>query len=170
MIVFIRLFWALVRSRFRRKLGVLDEFDLTMRVWPNDLDLNVHMNSGRYISLIDIARVEMIGRTRLLRKMFRRRWRPIAAQTTIRYRRSLLPFQRFTIRSRVVCWDDKWIYFRHVMERRGELCAVAYVRGLFRGPDGNVKPQQILDLAGSPGLQSPPMPDDLAKWVALELA
>jgi acyl-CoA thioesterase FadM len=140
-----------------------------MHVWPNDLDLNFHMNSGRYVSMMDIGRVEILGRTRLLRKVFKRGWRPMVGASTIRYRRSLLPFQRFTVRSRVVCWDDKWLYFRHVIERSGELYAVAYVRGLLRGREGNVTPAQILELAGKPEMPSPPMPEDIAKWISVEI-
>src|SRR6266699_2640959 len=105
MVVLFRFLFAIFKSRFRRPLGVLDDCVIAMRVWPNDLDLNVHMNSGRYLSMMDIGRVEILGRTRLLRKVFGRGWRPIAAAATIRYRRSLLPFQRFTVRTRVVCWD-----------------------------------------------------------------
>src|SRR5438477_12179946 len=112
MIVFIRLMWALGRSRFKRKHDLLDESAVTMRVWPNDLDLNIHMNSGRYLSMMDIGRVEILGATRLLRKVVKRGWRPIAAAATIRYRKSLLPFQRFTVRSRVVGGDDERLYFR----------------------------------------------------------
>src|SRR5436309_4573046 len=140
-----------------------------MRCWPNDLDLNVHMNSGRYVSMMDIGRVEILGRTRLLRKVFGRGWRPIAAAATIRYRRSLLPFQRFTVRTRVICWDEKWLYFRHVIECRGEVAAIAIVRGLLRGKEGNITPAQILAEAGTPDLQSPPMPDEVARWAAVEL-
>jgi acyl-CoA thioesterase FadM len=169
MVVFFRLMWALIRSQFKRKIDILDESAVTMRVWPNDLDLNVHMNSGRYISMMDIGRVEILGRLRLLRKVFGRGWRPMVGGSTIRYRRSLLPFQRFTVRTRIVCWDAKWLYFRHSIDVRGELCAVAYVRGLLRGREGNVTPAQILELAGKPDATSPPMPDDLAQWAAAEL-
>src|SRR5689334_2476912 len=169
MIVLVRLLWALLRSQFKRRLDLLDESAVTMRVWPNDLDLNVHMNSGRYLSMMDICRVELLGRTRLLRKVFGRGWRPLAGAATIRYRRSLLPLQRFTVRTKIVCWDEKWLYYRQVIERRGELCAVGYVRMLLRGPEGNVTPAQILEVAGKSGMQSPPMPEDLARWLAVEL-
>ena len=138
-----RLVWALIRSRLKPRLGLLDESAVAMRVWPNDLDLNVHMNSGRYVSMMDIGRVELLGRTRMLRKVFGRGWRPMVGNSTIRYRRSLLPFQRFVVRTRVLCWDEKWLYFRHVIESRGELFAIAYVRGLLRGPEGNVAPKEI---------------------------
>ena len=169
MVVFFRLFWAIIRARFKPKIDVLDESAVTMRVWPNDLDLNVHMNSGRYVSMMDIGRVEILARMRLLRKAFALGWRPIAGATTIRYRRSLLPFERFTVRTRILCWDEKWFYFRHVIERRGEVAAVAYVRGLIRGREGNVAPAQLLALAGKADLPSPPVPDDLARWLAVEV-
>ena len=168
-VVLLRLVWALIRSRFKPRINVLDEAAVTMRVWPNDLDLNVHVNSGRYVSMMDIGRVEILGRMRLLRKVFGRGWRPMVGATTIRYRRSLLPFQRFTVRTRILCWDAKWLYFRHVIDCRGEVAAVAYVRGLFRGKEGNVTPAQILALAGKPDLQSPPMPEDIVRWLAVDV-
>src|SRR5687768_14645258 len=99
MVVLFRLIWALIRSRFKPPIGPLDEASFAMRVWPNDLDLNVHMNSGRYVSMMDIGRVEILGRMRVLWKVFGRGWRPMVGASTIRYRRSLLPFQRFIVRT-----------------------------------------------------------------------
>jgi len=55
--------------------------------------------------------------------------------------------------------------FRHAIDSRGELCAVGYVRGLLRGKEGNVPPVRILELAGKGDLPSPPMPEDVAKWI-----
>jgi acyl-CoA thioesterase FadM len=164
MVVLFRLFFAILKSRFRRRLGILDDCVIAMRVWPNDLDLNMHMNSGRYLSMMDIGRVEILARTRLLRRVLKRGWRPMVGATFIRYRKSLLPFERFTVRSRIVCWDEKWIYFEHSMERRGEIAAHAYVRGLMRGREGNVKPRELLALAGSEGMPSPPMPQAIERW------
>jgi hypothetical protein len=46
---------------------------------------------------------------------------------------------------------------------------VAYVRGLLRGPEGNVAPAQILAVAGTPDLPSPPMPPEIAQWMATEV-
>jgi len=168
-VVLFRLIWALIRSRIKPPIGPLDEASVAMRVWPNDLDLNVHMNSGRYVSMMDIGRVEILGRMRVLLKVFGRGWRPIVGGSTIRYRRSLLPLQRFVVRTRIVCWDEKWLYFRQVIESRGELYAIAYVRGLLRGKEGNITPAQILELTGKSGLQSPPMPEEMARWAAVEL-
>ena len=167
MVVLFRFLFAIFKSRFRRRLGILDDCVITTRVWPNDLDLNMHMNSGRYLSMMDIGRVEILARTRMLRPVLKRGWRPMVGATFIRYKKSLLPFERFTIRSRIVCWDEKWLYFEHILERRGEVAAQAYVRGLLRGKSGNVKPGELLELAGVPSMQSPAMPEDVAAWKAL---
>jgi acyl-CoA thioesterase FadM len=164
MAVLLRLLFAIFRSRFRRPVGILDDCVIAMRVWPNDLDLNMHITSGRYLSMMDIGRVEILARTRMLRRALKRGWRPIVGATFIRYRKSLLPFERFTVRSHIVCWDEKWLYFEHILERRGEVAAQAYVRGLLRGKTGNVRPRELLELAGKAGMESPPMPEAVAAW------
>jgi acyl-CoA thioesterase FadM len=164
MVVLCRLLLAILKSRFRRRLGILDDCVISMRVWPNDLDLNMHMNSGRYLSMMDIGRVAILADTGMLGPVLRRGWRPLVGATFIRYRKSLLPFERFSIRSRIVCWDEKWLYFEHVLERRGEIAAHAYVRGLLRGREGNVRPNEILELAGMAGTPSPAIPADIEAW------
>lgn len=164
MVVLFRFLFAIFKSRFRLPLGVLDECVIAMRVWPNDLDLNMHMNSGRYISMMDIGRVEIMARSRILGRVLQRGWRPLVGATFIRYRKSLLPFERFTVRSHIVCWDEKWLYFEHILERRGEVAAQAYVRALLRGPKGNVRMTELLELAGKAGTESPPMPEAIAAW------
>ena len=167
MVVLFRFLFAIFKSRFRRRLGILDDCVIAMRVWPNDLDLNMHMNSGRYLSMMDIGRVEILARTRMLRRVLKRGWRPMVGATFIRYKKSLLPFERFTVRSRIVCWDEKWLYFQHILERRGEVASQAYVRGLLRGKSGNVRPAEVLELAGVAGMVSPEMPEAVAAWRAL---
>ena len=168
MIVLLRLLKAIFLAPFRRRIDVLGEAVIAMRVWPNDLDLNMHMNSGRYLSMNDIGRVEMLARLGVLRKAGRRGWRPVAGGVMIRYRRSLLLFQRFTVRSRVLCWDEKWFYFSHVIERGGELMTQAYTRTLLLGPHGKVRPDDVLDLLGRRGMPSPPMPEVIARWIEAE--
>ena len=165
MVLLFRFLLVMLLSRFRRRIGPLDEAALRFTALPTDCDLNMHMSAGRYLSFMDVGRVELVGRMRIFRTVIARGWRPINAGTVIRYRRSVLPFQRFTVRSRVLGWDEKWTYFEHVIERKGELCAIAYARGLFRGPNGNVKPLELLELAGLPhDTPPPPLPEFVNRW------
>jgi acyl-CoA thioesterase FadM len=170
MVVLIRLLTALFLARFRRRLDYLETAVIAMRCWPNDLDLNVHMNSGRYVSMCDIGRVELFARFRIFRTAMRRGWRPMAGGSMIRYRRSLLMFQRFTVATRLLAWDGKWFYFEQKIERRGELCAFSYVRMLFRGPSGNIPPLDILALGRRPIPPSPPIPAAITRWLEAESA
>jgi acyl-CoA thioesterase FadM len=164
MLLFFRFLRVLLTARLKPRIDPLGEAVLRFRVMPNDCDLNVHMNSGRYVSFNDIGRVDLLLRMRLFRKVIKRGWRPIAGGSMIRYRRSLMPFESFRLRSRVVAWDEKWFYFEHIIERaNGELAALSHVRGLLRGPEGNVAPRELLELAGKDET-SPPIPDFVRKW------
>lgn len=169
MIVLLRLVKTLLLSRLKPKIGVFDQARVSMRVWPNDLDLNMHANSGRYVSFMDIGRMDLLARMRMLRKVLSLGWRPLVGGTMITYRKSLLPFERFVVKSRILCWDEKWFYFEHIIvNSRGDLAAIANVRGLLRGPDGNVPPHSLIELAGRGDLASPPIPEFIRGWSEAE--
>jgi len=164
MVLLLRFLLILFLARFRRRIGILDEARVRFTCLPNDCDLNFHLNAGRYLSFMDASRVELVARMRLFRKIIDRGWRPINAGSVVRFRRSVLPFQRFDVRSRVLGWDEKWLYFEHVVEVGGQVCAIGNARGLFRGPEGNVSPRELLALAGQPDLQSPALPEFVLRW------
>mgnify|MGYP003290859366 CR=1 FL=1 len=51
---------AAVRSLFRFlvRRGVLDDSRVCFRVLPNDCDVNLHMNNGRYWTIMDLGRAD----------------------------------------------------------------------------------------------------------------
>jgi len=65
---------------------------LFLRVLPNDLDINFHMNNGRYLTICDLTRVDMFIRTGLLKTMLKQKWRPVISEHTMTYRKALKPF------------------------------------------------------------------------------
>ena len=87
-------------------MGVLDEDRLRMRVWPNDIDINLHMNNARYLNIMDYARTHLLARTRLLEHIIHSRWQPLVGAVWITYRRSLPLFSGFQLTSRLACWDE----------------------------------------------------------------
>lgn len=168
--VLLRLLYAIFRSYRKQGIGMMDTGVLTTHVWPNDLDLNLHMNSGRYLSMMDIGRIAWLAQARLLDRVLTMKWRPVVGGTMIRYRRSLHLFDALDIRTRLVCWDEKWVYFEHLIEVEGDIFAEGYVKALFRSEDGSVPTGELLAVAGDPDLESPPMPEKIARWCAVELA
>lgn len=170
MLLLFRFILTMLKARFRSRIGPLDESVVRFTAMPHDCDLNFHLNAGRYVSFMDVARLELIGRVRLFGPMMRRGWRPVGGGAILRYRRSILPFERFAIRSRVVAWTEKWIYVEHIVEKLdGTFCAVGHMRTVIRDKGGkdNVPPQQVLEVLGEK-LTSPPLPEVLVQWNALE--
>jgi acyl-CoA thioesterase FadM len=45
---------------------------LNLRVWPNDIDFNLHLNNARYLSVMDYGRIHMLARAGLLSRRSRR--------------------------------------------------------------------------------------------------
>ena len=144
-------------------LGVLDEDRIRMHVWPQDIDLNLHMNNGRYLSVMDYARTHMLARIGLLTPIVRHRWQALVGAVWMTYRRSLPLFSAFEITSRLVCWDDRWFYIEQTFAGRDGLAAVAWVKGALRDTQGSLDPQLILERV-APGIASPPMPEAIAQW------
>ncbi|MEM8712570.1 MAG: acyl-CoA thioesterase [Planctomycetota bacterium] len=147
--LFFRLLHLLLFSRKRARAHPTDEVSTPFRVWPTDLDLNRHMNNGKYLSVMDLARVDLMLRSGLAAAIRKANMYPVVASQSIRYRRSLGLFTRFDVRTRVIGWDEKFIYLRQVFEVRGEKMATAVVKGIFlRRAGGRVPPGDVVALAG----------------------
>lgn len=164
MVLFFRFIIVMVASLFRSRIGPLDESLVRFTVLPNDCDLNFHLNAGRYLGFMDVARMDLIGRTGLLRKMLRRKWRPVMGGVVVRYRRSIPPLARFEIRSRVLGWDEKWFYIEHVVEREGKFCAIGTVRTLVHSAASNITTRDVLALVAAENTPSPELPEFVRRW------
>ncbi len=164
-ISFIRIPALAIRQHVRHlpPLGVLDADRVRLRVWPNDIDLNLHMNNARYLSVMDYARTHLLARTRLLEHIVQSRWQPLVGAVWITYRRSLPLFSPFVLASRMVCWDDRWFYIEQTFSGRDGLAAVGWVKGILRDARGSVEPQTVIE-GVAPGAVSPPMPEAIAAW------
>ena len=145
------------------RLGIFDEDTLDLRVLPNDIDINLHMNNARYLSVMDYARTHLLARNRLLEHIIRSRWQPMVGAAWLTYRRSLPLFARYTITSRMLCWDDRWFYIEQTFTGKDGLAAVGWIKGVLRNRAGVVDPQTVIE-GVAPGTLSPPMPEAIANW------
>jgi acyl-CoA thioesterase FadM len=164
---FVRIPALAIRQRIHPlpRIGVLDEESLRMRVWPNDIDFNLHLNNSRYLSCMDYGRVHLLASLGILDRALRERWMPLVGSVEITYRRSLPLFAAFTLTTRTLCWDDKWFYMEQAFRVREGLAAIAWVKALFRSGSGNIPPQEIVSPL-QPGLASPPLAEALEAWNA----
>ncbi len=160
-------FGRLARVLGRRKPAAVDPVvgsSLFFRVWPNDLDLNRHMNNSRFLALMDLGRYDLTRRIGMLAVAKESGWFPVVASQTIRYRRSLAPFSRFELRTRVGCWDEKSFFMHQTFWQSGELVAEAWVRARFLSKEGSLTTAQVMALIGDVR-PSPAMPESVRLWV-----
>ena len=133
--LWIRLIWLLATARWRGRLSLPhDASDILFRVWPHDLDLSVHMNNGRYLTLMDLGRLDVMVRSGLWRQVMRHRWTPIASAVTITFQRELRPLQHFRLQTRLACWASTQVVMEQIFTvvggpRDGQIAA----RALFKG-------------------------------------
>jgi acyl-CoA thioesterase FadM len=162
---FVRIPALAIRQRIRPlpRIGVFADDVLRMRVWPQDIDFNLHLNNARYLSFMDYGRIHLMAATGILTPALQERWTPLVGSVSITYRRSLALWARFTLSTRLMCWDEKWLYMEHVFTGDAGLAAIAWVKGLFRNADGNIPPQDVVDRV-APGTLSPALWEPLVQW------
>ena len=145
--------------------GLLDPSVSRMRVWPTDLDLYRHVNNGVYLQCMDVGRTNFLADLGAFAGLNEKRWYPVVAAQTIKYRRSLTLGQRFELTTTVLGWDARVVYLDQSFSRQGEHVARGVVAGRFLGRGGErvPAPDVVTLLTGEP-VRSPELPDDVAAW------
>ena len=123
MFPFVRLVKHLAIARRQPPLGLTETHVSHHMVWPWDLDLFLELNNGRALTLYDLGRLGMGLRAGIGAALKAEKWGMTMAGSTVRYRRRLRVFERFEMRSRTVCWDDKFIYIEQSMWKTNGECA-----------------------------------------------
>jgi acyl-CoA thioesterase FadM len=75
---------------------------LTLRVLPNDIDINRHMNNARYLTICDLSRVDLFLRAGLARIMLKGKWMPVISEHTMIYKKPLNLFQKYEVQMELV--------------------------------------------------------------------
>jgi acyl-CoA thioesterase FadM len=166
--LYLRLLWALWRSRRLPRIAPGDTIERVLRVWPGDLDINGHMNNGRYLTIIDLMLVEYFVRSGFARVMWQAGWRPMSGGAVITYRKGLKPGQRYRLRFALHAADAAWNYMRFEFLREdGTLCAAGYMKGAAVGKQGLVPNAESYARMGH-AFEAQALPPAVRHWMAAE--
>jgi len=154
-----------IRSLRRPRVELLGESSVRMRVRLSDCDVNLHVNNGRYLSIMDIGRIDHSGRCGLITVFREQGWSAVAGGATIRFRRELRIGERYVLRTRCVGWDEGWSFWEQVFERAdGQLAARAYVKVASLGKDRRrLDMARVMEALGHDPV-SPPLPEGVLAW------
>lgn len=162
--LFFRLLFTTLFSRFRSTVPILGPCLTPFRCLPTDLDVLRHMNNGKYLSLMDLARVDLMTRAGVLSEFTKQGWYPVVVAETIRFRKSIQLFDRFGIETTILGWDEKAFILRQRFVKSDVIVAEAYVRARFlRKAGGSVATAEVLTVAGASTL-SPSMDPWVMQW------
>jgi acyl-CoA thioesterase FadM len=128
--LYLRMIYVFLLTLFRERLDIANPVSkLRLRVLPNDIDINMHMNNGRYLTICDLNRVDLFIRTGLMKAMIKRNWIPLIAEHTMVYKKPLDLFASFEVALEVTRNDEKYFYMNHVFTSNGRVMAEGTSRG-----------------------------------------
>jgi acyl-CoA thioesterase FadM len=155
--------WLTWRRRPAVKINEVSRLEL--RVWPTDLDIYNHMNNGVFLTLMDIGRYDQGLRSGIWQKWNKLGWFPIVVNSTISYRKALLPWQKFTLETKVLGWDEIAYYIEQRFVRDGEIYARAIMRGRFlKRSWGTLTPHEVMEGSGGWPGEKPELPKWIVEW------
>ncbi|MCF3974156.1 acyl-CoA thioesterase [Paracoccus salsus] len=160
----IRFAKEMIKFRNAPALAPLEAHVSTHMCWPWDLDPWIELNNGRTLTLFDLGRIPMAHRAGLTRVLPANGWGITVAGNSTRYRRRIRMFDRFTMISRMIGWDDRFAYMEQSMWKGGECCNHMLLRSAFTSAQGIVPPARVLEALGH-RMDSPALPDWVQAWI-----
>ncbi len=134
------------------------------RVLPNDLDVLMHVNNGVYLTIADLGRTDLLLRSNALSRIRKKGWYAVVAAETIRFKKSLKLWQRFSITTRIIAWTEKAIFLEQTFNRGDTFVARAVIDVRFLSHHGGiVTPEELLDFLDIDA-ESPAVPDWIQNW------
>ena len=145
-------FIALIVKRLfiKKPQGLTENCVSSFRVSIWDLDLNFHMNNGRFFSVMDLGRFDLLFRTGTFFKLFKNGYYPVVLSESMVFKKSLGYFQKYEVHTCLEAWDKDFFYITQKFYRNSEIVASGNIRGCFkkRGKKGLVKIKDLFEFVG----------------------
>jgi acyl-CoA thioesterase FadM len=160
--------WIIGCSFFKPRIDFADEISLKLRVLPNDVDINRHLNNGRFLTLLDLGSIDLFLRSGLFFRAIRHGFKPMIGGLIVTYRRGLSLLERYSLNMQLAAWDDRWNYFKFEFKKRnGRLAAAGYFKGAFVSKNGWVPNSTADEVFGH--IRGPcVLPPAVENWIEAE--
>lgn len=167
--LYFRLIFTLLRAWRLPLFAVGTTLERKFRVLPNDIDINGHMNNGRYMTVVDLMLMEYFVRIGFAGVLIKQGWKPMSGGSFITYRRGLKPFQTYRLRYKIDACDEYWNYMRFEFLDGEKLCASGYMKGAAVGKGGLIPNATSYAELRIPVLPNP-VPEAVQHWLSAEKA
>jgi acyl-CoA thioesterase FadM len=160
---YIKLARVLWQARRSPKLELRDRTELQFRVGLTDADLFGELNNARYLVYTELARWDYSLRVGFIALMRRNKWGLAVGGASLRYRRRVPLFARFTVSSELVGHDGRWFYFLHEFHCNERICCSALLKAGATSKQGLVPAAEVMENFGVE--MNPGIPAWVAAWI-----
>lgn len=165
---FIRMAKEMILARRQPKLEPLGTHVSHHICWPWDLDMWMELNNGRTLTIFDLGRIPLAERTGVVDTLKRERWGLTVAGSALRYRKRVRMFDRLTMYSRMIGWDERFVYLEQSMwNSRGDCTSHGLYRTAVTDKNGIVSPDRVMQAMGM-DTQRPDLPEWVLAWLDAE--
>ena len=157
-----RLFRVIAKSKLQKKISFDSAHNesINLRVLPQDIDLFMELNNGRYVTLLDLGRFSYGAKVNMGNFLKKNNWSLTIVGTYNEYRYRLRIFQRFKLQTRILGYDEKWFYFFQKIVKDGKIHMASVVKFSYTSKKGLVSPKEVTKAMGIKY-----DPDQLPDWI-----
>lgn len=145
---YVMLFATLAKARFRSKLDIDDKSVCSFRAGITDIDMFFELNHARYFNYMELGRWDYSYRIGFLGLMRKKKWGIAIGGASVRYRRRIPFFSKFTLFTQMICHDGRWLYFLQETHRKNRICSSALIKVGITSKDGLVPAPEVAKAMG----------------------
>ncbi|CCE61447.1 hypothetical protein TPHA_0A03710 [Tetrapisispora phaffii CBS 4417] len=118
---------------------------------PLECDVYLHKNNATYFSELDINRCELM--CSIFQKLFleSKRWPYVpVANVFTNFLKDIKPFDKYSVTSNILCWDQKWIYVISKFKKDNDktLCSLSITKYVLKDGRKTIPPKEALEFCG----------------------
>ena len=141
---YIKLIRTLFRAKNSPQMNLDEKSVLNCRAGLTDIDVFVELNNARHLTYMEFGRWDFAQRTGLLSIMRKNKWAFAVGGASVRYRRRIAFWKKFTVTTQVICHDGRWFYFLQETHIQDKICSSALIKAAFTSKQGLVHATEVL--------------------------
>jgi len=163
---FFKLARMLLKARFRENINYKQKSVLNFKAGLTDVDMFMELNNARYLTYMEFGRLDFSYRVGFLKLMKTNNWGLAVGGASIRYRRRIPLFSKFSLTTELICHDGRWFYFLHEFHMEKTICASALMKVCATSKQGLVPATEVVEKFGEN--MSTDVPDWVNAWINAE--
>lgn len=140
-----------IKKLQENEYGCFAYTELVTYASPFECDFYFHKSNSTYFEELDISRGDLM--TSIFQKLFleAKRWPYVpVANVFTNYLKEIKPFQKYSVRSSILCWDSKWIYVmsKFSINNGKTLCSLSLTKYVLKDGRKTIPPKEALEYCG----------------------